>query len=81
MKTMISITLDAELVEALRKGHEGISQTINTLLQGHVFGSSTKEGMVKAIEEKTAIIEKANEDIKVLKDKLDTMPKYIVRHT
>ena len=79
MKTNITLCLDHELVHALRQ--EGnMSSTINTLLQGHLFGGNSKEGMKAAIDDKKALIERETIKLNKLKEKLAKTPKYIVRH-
>lgn len=81
MKTMISVTLDAELVEALRKSQEGISQTINKLLQEHVFGGDTEAALEKKIDEIKNKIERLEKEKSQITEKLRNKPKFTVRYT
>ena len=80
MKTNITICLDHELVYKLRE--EGnISQTINTLVNKHIFGGNSKEAMEREVQLQQNIIQDAENKLELLRKKLNEKPKMIVRHT
>ena len=78
-KQNITVSLDHELVHELRQQGQ-ISQTINTLLQKHLFDANTKEGIQKLINEKKDELGRLQNDIEVLEKKLKEKPKLVVRH-
>ena len=79
MKTNITICIDHELVHKLRQ-EGGISSTINALLQQHIFGGNSKDGIKLAIKEKEGILLKTTDEIKVLRERLIKANKPVVRY-
>jgi len=76
---MISVTLDSELVEGLRKSEKGISSTINELLKNHAFGDDSREGLEIKKKELEQEINQTQQKLNLVKEKLKNTPKFISR--
>lgn len=80
MKTNVTISLDTEIVERLRLDGK-MSSIINEMLQGRLFGGNSKESIQKAIDEKKEQMAELMTETDKLKDKLNKLPKHVVRYT